>query len=105
MPEVVGIADSRALSEERQETALAEHDAGRFERVLIRLAATDREGSQPYQELPVACLDQLGLRHEAQVPARVDADEERVPEALVVGATIAPPSGGMQFAPEMCIRK
>jgi hypothetical protein len=85
MAELVWVAHAGAFREEREEAALTEDLAGRLERVGVRLTAAYRERTEPHEQAAVACLDQLRLRHEPQVAARADRDEERVEEALVVG--------------------
>jgi hypothetical protein len=50
--EVVGVADSGALREERQQASPAEDDAGRFEGVLVGLAAPDRKAPSRTSSLP-----------------------------------------------------
>ena len=59
-------------------TAPAGRPARRITRAVSSASASDaaaphREGPEAHQQPPVARLDQLGLGHEAQVPARADA--------------------------------
>jgi hypothetical protein len=83
--ELVRVAHAGALREEGEEAALAQDRAGGLERLGVGLPAPHRERPEPYEQRAVAGLDQLGLRHEAQMPPRADGNEERVPEALVIG--------------------
>ena len=83
--ELLGVADARALGEQRQQPALAQDLARGLERLGVGLPAAHREGAEAHEQPAVASLDQLGLGHEAHVAPGADADEERVPEALVVG--------------------
>ena len=79
------VADPRALGEQREQPAVEEDLPGRLDRLGVGGAAADREGAEPDQQLAGAALEELVLAHEADRPLRRRGDEERVPEALVVG--------------------
>ncbi len=68
--------------------AALEHDARGLHRLLVGLAAADREGAEPAEQpaLP-ALLEQLHLGHVVHrpPPGQAGADHERVEEAAVVG--------------------
>ena len=74
--------------------ALAQDLAGRLHRVVVGLAPAHREGAEADQDRALPPLEELVLAHEAEVPAGAQTDEERVPEALVVGGDDGGPVRG-----------
>src|SRR5204862_919602 len=79
------LAVARALREDDQRAAALQDLLGRLDRLLVRLAAPDREGAEAVEEpAREALLEQLLLRHEVDGAVQADADDERVEEAAVV---------------------
>ena len=81
-------ADPRALGEDADGAAALDDQAGGLHRLLVGLAAADREGAEPGEDpaLPAA-LEQLDLGDVVHrpPPGQAAADREGVEEAAVVG--------------------
>ncbi len=79
-------AGAAALDVDQDQAALAEDRLGGDERLQVAVAAADREDAAVEEdELDHRVLEQLRFGHEADRPAQVDAGEEMVPGAEVVG--------------------
>ena len=84
-----------ALRVHQQAAAAIEDRVGGLERLLVVVAAADREGAAvPEDVLDHRVREQLGLGHEADLPAQVDGGEEVVHLAEVVRGQDHRPRGG-----------
>src|SRR3954452_15029659 len=85
-PAQPAVTDASPLRKDHERAATLQDAAAGGHRLLVGLAALDRERTQAIEDpaLP-ALVEQLLLRHEVDRPADAAADQERVEEAAVVG--------------------
>src|SRR6185503_16319262 len=76
--------DARALGEDHDRLTALDEDAGRLHRLLVGLAAANRERAEGIEEpTHPALLEQLALGDEVDGPPEADADDPRIEEAAV----------------------
>ena len=93
-------ADPRALGEDHDDVAALEDRLRGGHRLLVGLAAPERERAERVQEpAHQAVLEQLALGDEVDRPPQAAADHERVEEAAVVRGEDQRPVGGEVLAP------
>src|SRR3954447_15643339 len=78
-PAQPAVTDARALGKDHERAATLQDAAAGGHRLLVGLAAFDRERAQAIEDpaLP-ALVEQLLLRHEVDRPADAATDEERI---------------------------